>query len=143
MGVSGRRRMPISRLGTERSEAPDHLHAALAGLEDLAPAFDAHRLAATVEIGVAVPIGNGEVDDGAPATLDAAMALVDGPGPGRIAEVDCLKVFEDGLLIVLDGADPWSARRPSRRRAVSCCAASDGMDAPPYSIKSDDPACEF
>ena len=40
-------------------------------LEDLALAFGVHRLAATVEFGVAVPFGRGEVDDGAPATIDA------------------------------------------------------------------------
>ncbi len=75
-------------------------------LEDLALAFGVHRLAATVEFGVAVPFGSGEVDDGAPATIDATnKARVGGFVPGRFAEVDRLEVFEDRLVIVLDGAE--------------------------------------
>ena len=86
--------------GTERGEAPGHLDAALGGVEDLALAFDAHRLASPVQVGVAVPLGSGEVDNGAAPALDAAMVLVEGFVPGRIAEVDRGEVFEDGFLIV-------------------------------------------
>ena len=78
-------------LGAERGEAPGHFDAARGGFEDLALAFDAHRLAATVE-----------VDDGAASALDAAMALVHGFVPRRVAEVDGSEVVEDGGLVVAE-----------------------------------------
>ena len=78
---------------------------ARAVLDELAFAFDAYRLASCVEVGVAVPSVTGEVDGGAAAALDAAMALVDGFVPGRVASVDGPEIVEDGLLIVLNGAD--------------------------------------
>ena len=39
-------------------------------------ALDAHRCAAPVQVGAAVPFGGGEVLGGLVAALDAAMALV-------------------------------------------------------------------
>ena len=90
-------------LGAERGQTVGNFDAAFAGLEDLAFAVDAQRLAATVEVGVAVPFGTGEVDDGAASVFDAAMALVDGLVPGCVAPVDRLEVFVHRRLVVLDG----------------------------------------
>ncbi len=47
-------------LCAKRGEAVDHFDAAFAGFEDFTPAFDARRLAASMEVGVAVPLGAGE-----------------------------------------------------------------------------------
>ena len=92
-------------VGVERGQAPGHLGAALAVLEALAFALDADRLAASVEVDEAVPFGAGDVDGGAAAALDPAMALVEGLEPRRLAPVDLLEVFEDGRLVVLDRGD--------------------------------------
>ena len=80
---------------------------------------------------VAVPFGAGEVDGGTAAALDAAMALVDGFVPGRVAEVDRLEVFEDGFLIVLDGADHVVGAAPEQaaRRLVLRVHRIDGDNA--------------
>ena len=121
-------------LCAERGEAPGHLDAALAGLEDLAFALDAHGLASPVEVGVAVPLGSGEVDDGAASALDAAMALVDGFVPERIAEVDRLEVFEDHLLVVLDRAHHVVGATPEQ--------AARGLVLSVHRVHGDDPACE-
>ena len=75
-------------VGTERGQVASHFDAAGAGFEDLALAFDAHRLATTIEVGATVPFGAGEIDDGAAAALDPAMALVGGFVPGRVAPAD-------------------------------------------------------
>ena len=59
------------------------------------------------------------------------MALVDGFVPGRVAEVDRLEVFEDGFLIVLDGADHVVGAAPEQaaRRLVLGVHRIDGDNA--------------
>ncbi len=62
------------------------------------------------------------------------MSLVDGFVPGRVAEVDRLEVFEDGFLIVLDGAEHVVGAAPEQ--------AARGLVLGVHGIEGDDAACE-
>ena len=62
------------------------------------------------------------------------MALVDGFVPGRVAEVDRLEVFEDGLLIVLHRAEHVVGAAPEQ--------AARGLVLGVHGVHGDDPACE-
>ncbi len=68
-------------------------------------AFDAERLPASVEAGIAIPCGVAEVFDPVAAAVAAVMPLVEGFAHGGAVEVHGPQVGLHGRLVVLDGGD--------------------------------------
>ena len=128
-----RRLLGVGALGRERGQAIGHLDAARAVFDDLALTFDAHRLATSVELGVAVPGGGGEVDSLAASALDAAMGLVERFVPWCVAEVDCPEVVEHRRLVVLDRGEHIvgvALVEQAARGVVLCVHGVEGDGAP-------------
>ncbi len=101
----GRELLGTGLVGGQRGECIAHFAAGLSGLAGIAFAFDADRLLASVEAGIAVPAGVAEVLDPVAAAVDAAMPLVEGFAGGGMAEEHGLQVVQHGRLVGLDGGD--------------------------------------
>ena len=91
--------------GGQRGECVGHFGAGGPGLEDMPLAFDAERLPASVEAGIAIPCGVAEVFDPVAAAVAAAMPLVEGFAREGAVEVHGPQVGQHGRLVVLDGGD--------------------------------------
>ncbi len=101
----GRQLLGSDPVGGQRGECVGHCGAGGPGLEDMPLAFDADRLLASVEAGIAIPCGVAEVLDPVAAAVDAVMPLVEGFARGGVGEVHALQVGQYGGLVVLDGGD--------------------------------------
>ena len=88
----GRELLGTGPVGSQRGECVGQFGAGGPGLEDMPLAFDADRLLASVEAGIALPCGVAEVLDPVAAAVDAAMPLVEGFAGGAVGEVHALQV---------------------------------------------------